>query len=139
MSVLENAKCAAVIHEHIDLFIDLVSYAAGQGNEREATDDVLYFSKARFLVDLVSLAGISLNKIHIRIGKTKTGVKFRVEFESNVTIATRQDRFNELGDRSGADTEFENNIILVRFETVDHCLSKLRRAWRDRAYFARIF
>ncbi len=61
MSILKKAKVAAVVHKQVDLFIDLIGDMSRKRNEREAADKVLYLAKARILMDLVRLTGVSLN------------------------------------------------------------------------------
>ena len=78
VSVLKNAKVAAVVHEHIDLFIDLIGNRAWKRDKRKTANEILNFASARVLVDLVRFARISLNDPQVGIMMPKCRVKFRI-------------------------------------------------------------
>ena len=84
MSVLEKPKRAAVVHEHIYLFIDLIGDGSGKRYEWEAANKIFHLAEARILMDLVSVASVSLNDPQVGIMVPERCVKFRVELKAEV-------------------------------------------------------
>lgn len=128
VSVLKCAESAALLHKLVDLQHDLVAHLVWQRDERQAANDVTYLPDARAFVYGGGINSITADDLHLGEIAPQEPDKIAVEFDPEIRFIIRNDLLQKPRDRAGSDAKFQDGVVFVGLNALDHFLCKLRRA-----------
>lgn len=126
MSVLENFQQTAIFHKSVDFIANLIGNRRRQRDKRQTAKEIPNRAEARLAVYFIGICGVCLDDFQPGKLEPQVAIKSRIEFDSQIRIFIRQDRFDKARNSAGANADFENDVFPVWLEVGDHLPGKIR-------------